>query len=256
MKRLALPLFSCLLVLTLLLGSFRTANAAAGDPPVVTPVSGDTEFTTEIIPIASLPGTTGLANQMLFPVEFPLSEKQFEGAGILVKGMDSGKATACFNITGTEVGWGVKLGLWDRAKWVLLPTSITPPTEIPNSFACATITGSGTYAFIRWVTDPDKLPVYLPSCGDLTFAYPIDAGFDDYEGWMSRAIVLSYYLIPYGTPISFQLINVIPSGFFTAGTSGSRIVSSSVELVPDTWYVAFVDFEPEIVFEYDYWENF
>jgi hypothetical protein len=63
-------------------------------------------------------------------------------------------------------------------------------------------------------------------------------------------------LIPDGTPISFQVTNVIPSGFFTAGTSGSGIVSSSVELVPDTWYVAFIDFEPEIVFEYDYWENF
>jgi hypothetical protein len=221
MKRLVLPLFSCLLVLTLVLGSFSTAKAAPGDPPVVTPVSGDTEFVIEIIPIASLPGTTELANQMLVPVGFPAGEAQYEGVGVMVKGMDSGKATACFTITGTEVGWGGKVGLWNGTKWVLLPTTITPPTETPNSIACATVTGNGIYAFIRWVTDPEKLPVYFPSCGDLTFAYPNESGFDDYSGWMSQAIVISNYLIPDGTPISFQLINVIPSGFFTAGTSGS-----------------------------------
>jgi hypothetical protein len=33
-------------------------------------------------------------------------------------------------------------------------------------------------------------------------------------------------------------------------------VSSSLEIAPGTFYVAFVDFDPEIVFEYDYWENF
>ena len=61
MKRVLLPFFSCLLVLTLLLGSFGSAKAEVGDDPVVTPISGDMEFTTEVIPIASLPGATEMA---------------------------------------------------------------------------------------------------------------------------------------------------------------------------------------------------
>ena len=50
-----------LLVLTLLLRSFGIAKAEVGDDPVVTPISGDMEFTTEVVPIASLPGTTELS---------------------------------------------------------------------------------------------------------------------------------------------------------------------------------------------------
>ena len=85
MKKVLIPFFSCLLVFTLLLGSFGSAKAEIGDDPVVTPISGDMEFTTEVVPIASLPGTTEL-DQMLVPVGFPEGEAQFEGAGVLVKG--------------------------------------------------------------------------------------------------------------------------------------------------------------------------
>ena len=128
MKRVLIPFFSCLLVLTLLLGSFGSAKAEIGDDPVVTPISGDMEFTTEVVPIASLPGTTEL-DQMLVPVGFPEGEAQFEGAGVLVKGIDCGKATACFVISGTQWGWGGKVGMWDGKKWVVLPTTIATTTD-------------------------------------------------------------------------------------------------------------------------------
>ena len=71
MKRVLLPFFSFLLVLTLLLGSFGSARAEVGDDPVVTPVSGDMDFTTEVVPIASLPGTIEMEDLMLAPIGFP-----------------------------------------------------------------------------------------------------------------------------------------------------------------------------------------
>jgi len=156
---------SLLLVLTLLLGSFTTTQAAAGDDPVVTPVSGDLEFTTEIVPIAHLTGTTQLASQMLVPVGFPAGEAQFGGNGVRVSGMDSGKATACFSLNTVAVnqGWGGKVGVWNGAKWVLLPTTIsTTSDEAAATTACATISGNGTYAFITYVAEPDKLPKLNP----------------------------------------------------------------------------------------------
>ena len=166
MKKFVLPLFSCLLVLSLLLGSFATAKAAPGDDPVVTPVSGDTDFTTEVVAIASLPGTVELAGGMLAPVGFSDGEAQFGGNGILVTGFDSGKATACFNLSAAEInqGWGGKVAVWDGAKWVRLATTITTPDETNTAIACATITGSGTYAFIKYVAEPDKLSTGMHPC--------------------------------------------------------------------------------------------
>ena len=95
---------------------------------------------------------------MLVPVGFPAGEAQYQGDGVIVTGMDSGKATACFTITGTQYGWGGKVGVWNGTKWVLLPTTIKALDESPNSLACAPITGNGTYVFIRYVAEQDKLP--------------------------------------------------------------------------------------------------
>ena len=71
MKKSAFLLFSIMLVLGLLVLPAGTARAAVGDDPVVTPVCGDMVFTTEIVPIASLPGATVLDSLMLVPVGFP-----------------------------------------------------------------------------------------------------------------------------------------------------------------------------------------
>jgi hypothetical protein len=255
MKKTALPFFSCLLVLTLLLGSFGSAMAAIGDDPVVTPVSGDMKFTTEIVPIASLPGITELDGGMLAPAGFPKGEAQFGGAGVHIAGMESGKATVCFAISTIAVneGWGGKVGLWDGTKWGLLPTTITSPAETPNSNACATITSDGTYAFIQYITNPEKLPKYT-ACGEMTLAAPFDYSFDDYDGWMSEGIVLSNYFIPLGTSVRYQIIQQDPPNFFETGTSGTGTVTSSGEFVPGL-YMAIVTFNPQIEFTYDYYDN-
>jgi hypothetical protein len=254
MKRVLIPFFSCLLVFALLLGSFGTAKAEVGDDPVVTPVSGDMEFTTEVIAIASLPGTTEL-NQMLVPVGFPDGEAQFEGAGVRVTGMDSGKATACFTLSTIAVnqGWGGKVGVWNGTKWVLLSTTITTGSdEAANTLACAPIAGNGTYAFIKWVTEPDKLPT-TGACGAMTIAGPWSYEFNDYNGWMSEGAVITDYVIPLGTVISFQVINQDPTGFFTSGASANGIVTST--LVGPGLYLSVVTFDPDVIFSYAYWED-
>jgi hypothetical protein len=256
MKKFVLPLFSCLLVLSLLLGSFGTAKAAPGDNPTVTPVSGDTDLTTEVIAIASLPGVTELAGGMLAPAGFPAGEAQFGGNGIRVSAMDSGKATACFYLSAAEInqGWGGKVGVWDGTQWVLLATSISLPEETNNAIACATISGNGTYAFIKYVTEPDKLPTMLPECGEMTLAIPYNFDFNTYDGWMTQGLVLTDYLLPLGTPVSFQIIAQDPPGFLYSGTSGSGIVSASGEGFPGS-YIALVDFDPMVEFTYDYYDN-
>ncbi len=226
MKKFVLPLFSCLLVLSLLLGSFATAKAAPGDDPTVTPVSGDTDFTTEVIAIASLPGTTTL-DEMIVPVGFPAGEAQFGGNGILVKGFDSGKATACFSLSAVAVneGWGGKVAVWDGAKWVRLATSITIEDETNTALACATIAGNGTYAFIKYVTEPDKLPVSKPLCEDILgeeiqwhgsilssdpFAFTGPSSF-------------SWSPLPWpGTTIQWSVIN--SNGNLGGTTSGSQVI--------------------------------
>jgi len=228
MKKSFLPFFSCLLVFTLLLGSFGSAHAEVGDDPVVTPVSGDMEFTTEVVPIASLPGTIELADLMLAPVGFPEGEAQFEGVGVRVIGMESGKATVCFTLSTIAVnqGWGGKVGVWNGTKWVLLPTTIATGTdEAANTSACAPITGNGTYAFIKWVTKPDLLPKY-GMCTDnpqieMLILMPQSSG--PYLNFM--AVVLSHKPVPaVGSTVSYQVINSDPAGIVVSGGSGSGIV--------------------------------
>lgn len=256
MKKFVLPFFSLLLVLSLALSSFSSVTAAGGGNPWVTPVSGDMEFTSTIVPIASLPGVIELPSQMLAPAGFPAGETQFGGNGVRVTDFDAGKATACFSLSAQEVkkGWGGKVGMWDGTKWVLLPTTIAPVAEEASSTsACAGITGNGTYAFIKYIADAALLPKGLPACGVMTAAFPFFYDFGDYEGSMDGGIVFHDSLIPTGTPISFQLLNVIPSGFFTSGQSGSGIVFASGEF--EGLFAALVLFDPAVIFEYDYFDN-
>jgi len=212
---------SLLLVFTLLLGSFTTTQAAAGDDPMVTPVSGDLEFTTEIVPIAHLPGTTALASQMLVPVGFPAGEAQFGGNGIRISSMDSGKATACFSLNTVAVkqGWGGKVSVWNGAKWVLLPTTIsTTSDEAASTTACATISGNGTYAFIQYVVAPEKLPKVNPlqPCdGEVNMRYWTRSG----NAFVLFGLGLAT-AVP-GIPVSYTIIPV-------AGTYGGTLSGTTL----------------------------
>ena len=260
MKKLVLPFFSLLLVLSLALSSFSSVTAAGGGDPWVTPVSGDMEFTATVVPIASLPGVIELASQKLAPVGFPAGEAQFGGNGVRVTDFDAGKATVCFSLRAIEVkqGWGGKVAMWNGTTWVPLSTTIAPAAEeASTTSACAGITGNGTYAFIKYIADAALLPPKgLPACGVMSAAFPLPGHFDfeETEGWMQYGIVIHDSLIPVGTRISYQLVNVVPSGFFTSGQSGSGIVSASGE-IEEGIFGALVLFDPRVIFEYDDYKN-
>ena len=225
MKKVLIPFFGCLLVFTLLLGSFGSAKAEIGDDPVVTPVSGDMEFTTEVVPIASLPGTIELADLMLAPAGFPEGEAQFEGAGVLVTKFDAGKATACFTISGTQWGWGGKVGMWDGAKWVMLPTTIkTTGDDGTSTTACATITGNGTYAFIKYVTDATLLPTCTQ---DLEWFY-MSMGNTGYYG---VGLNFTGSTKPAaGQPFTWEIVNQNPANLFTPTSGSGYIVNKGIIL--------------------------
>ena len=204
MKKGVSLLASGLLVVSLLLSVTGTAKAVMVEPPslpdpYVTPVSGDMEFTTELLPVQQFPGAQEY-NQMLVPVGFTLGQAQFLDTGVVVSGMDSGKATACFYFTGAESGWGGKVGVWNGTKWVLLPTTIKNLDESPNSLACAPITGNGTYVFIRYIADTSL----LPQCN---FGWSLST--DSYEG--GTYFYAHLHNLPDGTPATLTFVSAVPS---------------------------------------------
>lgn len=219
MKKLVFPLLSCLLAITLLLNSFSIASASDLDDPVITPVSGDMDFSTTIVSIASLPGIFELPGGMLVPVGFPAGDAQFQGDGVRVSEFETGKAIACFSVSGTEVGWGGKVGVWDGEKWVLLPTTITNFDENLVSSACATIKSSGTYAFIRWVAQPEL----LLGCEYDTSKWTIHTWPD---GDNLRLWVNNLEELPLGTVVSYRVLGMNPAGGLTGAMSGEGYVGN------------------------------
>ena len=170
----------------------------------------------------------------------------------MVTKFDAGKATACFTLSTIAVnqGWAEKIGVWNGAKWVLLPTTISTGTdEAANTTACAPITGNGTYAFIKWVTAPEKLPVSVPSCGPMASAGPWTAMFGSTGGWMTEGYTWRDPLVAIGTPITYQIMDVIPAGTFYTGLSGSGVVTSIEEVDPGI-FISIVTFDPMITFTY------
>ena len=263
MKKAVLPIISFLLVLTLLLGSFGNVKAATDDAPVVTPVSGDIVFTTTVVPIVSLPGSTAFG-LMPVPVGFPAGEAQFGGDGVRVTGMDSGKATACFSIATVKInqGWSGKVAVWTGAKWAKLATTITPLDESPTSLACATILGNGTYAFIVGVGDATKLPTGKPQCSvDLLgiFAQGLEGGgrrFFDMVGNFHDNLntLITYTIIDPSLSITGDLNATVLSddtGYFIFSGYGWVVTQSviyTIHIETPTCYYDWVD-EYELVEE-------
>lgn len=212
MKKTSLPIVSLVLVLALLLSTTGSAIAAPGDDPVVTPVSGDTEFTTEVVPVPALPGSVVLANQMFVPVGFPEGEAQFDGAGVKVLGLDTGKAVACFSLSALELkqGWGGKVGVWDGANWVLLPTDFVANAESPTTLACASVTGNGTYAFIKYISDASLIPF----CPVDTSAWELGIDYDEGDFYFYAHL----HNLPDGTPATLTFVSADPSENYSGFT--------------------------------------
>ena len=198
--------------------------------PQLTLVSGGPKLTSELLSIVNLPGLSTLASGMLAPAGFPAGSKQFEGLGVKVSDFAYGTIKACFPMTATNEGWGGQVGMWDGSSWKLLPTQITPAEEAPYSWACATIYDNSTYAFIKWVVDPSKLPT-MSAC---SFGIDYVIG-EEYGIWFPLSTPTSWVIgldvpasIPPGTPATFSVYNVDPnwSGTITSGKTGRTSVGA------------------------------
>lgn len=135
--------------------------------PTVSVLSGPESVTGTAMKVDTLPGAYLLENGMPLPVGFPQGDMQFKGKALEVSGYEYGTANVCFFIENAATGWTGKVGLWTGAKWMLLPTTITPLSESKYSLACATATANGTYALLAWfdpslvvVEKSDPLPLF------------------------------------------------------------------------------------------------
>jgi hypothetical protein len=158
MKKSLIGIVALLVAVTFAFSSIGAVNASSDLPgPTFSVTSGDTSFTTALVPIVSLPGVTTLSNGMLIPVNFKTGEKQFAGDGLLVTGFESGTASACFAFNPDNSIWSAAVAKWDGSKWLLLPTTFSAPKENIYSIACSSVAESGTYALLEWIGDPAKL---------------------------------------------------------------------------------------------------
>ena len=157
MKKLARFTFTTMIAIGLLLVSFSTVFAGTG--PVVQnvvawgdpiPSSGDKgiAFTSNVLDVWQLPGTTTLASGMVVPAGFPNNEEQFGGKGIKISGVPEGKSIQiCFDFPTYNRHWKGRVSEWNGTKWVALATSISTPAE-RNATACTTVAGNGFFALI------------------------------------------------------------------------------------------------------------
>lgn len=175
-------------LLSVLFSNFQTVKAEGLPTPTATSLSGDANYSVQIVEQAKLPGVSSYHN-LLFPSGFPLGEKQFEGAGLSLSALDYGSVSICFPLTAIRQGWGGKVGYWNGTTWDLLTTTITPAQESSLSWACATSRSNGQYAFIKWVVDASLLPktakAEKPYCDFAPYMFsPVPdsspEGFDDH----------------------------------------------------------------------------
>jgi hypothetical protein len=217
MKSIAMRWLSILLALVVLLTTFGRAQAIPIEnqvyDPTVTPISGDKDFSLKVLPVADLPGVTSLEGGMLVPAGFKAGEKQFEGSAVKITGLENGIARACFPFTGAPSGWGGKVGFWDGAKWVFLPTTITSPAETTTSWACADIKLSGYYTFIKWVVDASKLPTQSVCNFDIGLSFGLSDDYSSGTGYTAEIVDVSLKATGdiSGLPITITYLYSLPA---------------------------------------------
>lgn len=233
-------LISGLLAFALLLSAFGSVSAKSVPQedksipaPTITPISGDQNFTHEIVAILDLPGTTPLADEMPVPVGFSKGEKQFEGVGLKVSGFDYGKARVCFPLSSYNQGWGGKVAKWTGSKWELLTTTISTPEDSSYALACSDISSNGTYALLAWVVDSSKLPTAAKPTCDFTVDWvelvdatpPVNHG-DYLTTYISKMKIYSTANL-IGKGLTLSVNKSVPSGEYTWDGSASGSLSST-----------------------------
>jgi hypothetical protein len=183
MKKSAIVVLTGVLMLAFFMTNIGTASArriinTSLPDPTATFAQGNPQFTAKVIPTVELAGLDTLADGMLVPAGFPKGEKQFEGKALELSGLSKTTVNLCFPLKGTGSGWGGQVGYWEGTAWKLLATTITPAPESTLSWACASASANGQYAFLKWVVDASLLPKTIkPACSfTIDMFGPVDSG--------------------------------------------------------------------------------
>ncbi len=232
-----IPVFlSLTLAVSLVLLNFSPVRAFDWQAPVVTPGSGDKEFTAAVTAPAALPGTVTGDNAILFPAGFPAGTAQFGGDGVVVKGFTGGTASACFSIPPARSEWVGSIHQWNGTKWIKLPTTITEgDVESNSASACASIYGDGTFALIMGYTgapEPKGLPVCSADMRINGYSYatvmPLNE-MNPLDSYLIQILDLNINLqIAPGTVVSYSLLNINPTGSMAGTlTRGGTVIGDS-----------------------------
>ena len=253
MTKKALSVLSLLLCLSLLLTTFGTAQAKSAvasslPQPTITPLTGNPTYTTTLLPIKDMPGVTALDSGKFVPTGYESGEKQFEGSGLRISNFSGGSATLCFPIAGTKSGWGGKVAIWDGSKWELLATTISPAgDEIPYSWACTAIYGSGTFAMIKWIADASLLSKSKTDCNyGIVMLWPMSDA-EDHGDYMIGTITAFYiFTMDPAVDLSGQTVSITfktqPTGMFSISAPLTGTLTPAMAGVFGTVLATPVDF--------------
>lgn len=226
--------FSLFITCALLMITIGSVNANTGPKPVITPLSGDQDFSVTYLNLNQMPGSVLNSNGTPLPTGFTNGEKQFDGWGAVVSGLRYGSASACFPISGISKGWGGQVGQWDGSKWVLLETTITTPEESNISKACTTIYGDGTFALLSWVVDPSLLQDTAGSSSTCSFKITSLGNIMSDMVWVGDDFTALLVGISFratgdvvGLPVTVTLLSANPVGSYGVTGTGSGTVAVS-----------------------------
>ncbi|MPM33221.1 hypothetical protein SDC9_79790 [bioreactor metagenome] len=254
---------------SLLLVNFSTVNAK-NDPasslpqPFASHLSGDAEFEVVIVAPAKLMAGTTLDTSLLVPAGFPLGEKQFEGDGLTLSGLDYGKVSLCFPLNAVNQGWGGQVGYWNGSTWQLLETSISTPKESSISWGCATAYQNGQYAFIKWVVNSSLLPK-APAKPTCDFSINMVGFFvedpitidDKYIKATALDVLIESSEDLEGKTVSVKLVKSSPASSFLYDDKMKNVLITSGELQPlFTTDFLMVPISGDHTITYKYTENF
>ena len=235
MNKKSLPVFSALLVLCFLFGSFGTATAAPlHDDPVVEVISGGAALETKIIPLEQLPGVT-VSDAGLSQPEFSSSGmSQFGGDGVRVKGLLGSVASVCFTAKPPSAGWTNTVHRWTGFTWEEIPTVVSTTEGGINPKACATIYYNSTYALLIGYVEPD---------GKNAAADQTDCGYDTSE-WTGGYYDEYYFYAQF--PPDFP--EDVDATYEVLGTTGVIDLEGEYTDTASTYYadwddVVYADFE-------------
>ncbi|GEM_PF-1836662 len=247
MKKIVLGLLSITLVISLLLAPSNAAQAEDWTDPVITPLSGTSDFTTRVVdPISLQYGITKTAQGLTVPTGFPLGEKQFGGKAVIIKGLETGTATLCFSFPTYRYGWRGGIYQWNGTTWSVMASTTTEGIEGSPATVCSTITGDGTYALITGFTEPPAQFSSLPKCASPFYVQFLSTSIIDSD--IETPALAMFGIItepgfPEGSRISYSIFGVRAHG----ALSGALSQSGNVIIRHETYSLAFF-MDPDTLF--------